>query len=77
MIFGDKIKENEVGWVCSTYGGQEKCVQVFGIASEGRKEGRKHNGRRLRRWEYNIKMNLKDPGLESVNCINLTQERGK
>jgi hypothetical protein len=29
--FGDKIKKNEMGEECSTYGGQEKCVQGFGL----------------------------------------------
>ena len=25
-----KIKQNEMGGACSTYGGGERCVQVFG-----------------------------------------------
>ena len=30
MFFsGDKIKKNEMGWACSTYGVQEKCMQGF------------------------------------------------
>jgi hypothetical protein len=27
---GDKIEKNEMGGVCSTYGGEERCVQGFG-----------------------------------------------
>jgi hypothetical protein len=27
---GDKIEKNDMGGVCSTYGGRERCVQGFG-----------------------------------------------
>jgi hypothetical protein len=27
---GDQIKKNEVGRACSTYGGEERCIQDFG-----------------------------------------------
>jgi hypothetical protein len=27
---GDKIEKNEIGGACSTYGGEERCVQGFG-----------------------------------------------
>jgi hypothetical protein len=27
---GDQIKENETGGPCSTYGGEERCIQSFG-----------------------------------------------
>ena len=27
---GDKIDRNEMGWACSTYGGQQRCIQAFG-----------------------------------------------
>ena len=26
----DKIEKNEMGGVCSAYGGEERCVQCFG-----------------------------------------------
>ena len=29
-ISGDKIEKNEMGGACSTYGGEERCVQGFG-----------------------------------------------
>jgi hypothetical protein len=28
-LSGDKIKENEMGGACGTYGGEEVCVQGF------------------------------------------------
>ena len=27
---GDKIEKNEMGGACSTYGGEERCIQGFG-----------------------------------------------
>jgi hypothetical protein len=30
ILFGDKIKKNEVGGACSTYGGEESRVQGLG-----------------------------------------------
>jgi len=26
---GDQIEKNEMGGACSTYGGEERCIQVF------------------------------------------------
>jgi len=30
IILVDQIKKNEIGGVCSTYGREERCIQVFG-----------------------------------------------
>jgi hypothetical protein len=30
FVNGDQIKKNEVGGACSTYGGEESCIQDFG-----------------------------------------------
>jgi hypothetical protein len=31
LIFsGDQIEKNEIGVACSTYGGEESCIQGFG-----------------------------------------------
>ena len=27
---GDKSEKNEMGWACSMYGGEERCIQGFG-----------------------------------------------
>jgi hypothetical protein len=29
IVNGDEVKEDEVGGVCGTYGGEEKSIQVF------------------------------------------------
>jgi len=26
---GNQIEKNEMGWACSTYGGEERCIQDF------------------------------------------------
>jgi len=30
LFAGDKIEENEMGWACSAYGGEERRIQGFG-----------------------------------------------
>jgi hypothetical protein len=40
-----------------------------------RPEGKRPLGRRRSRWEANIKMNLRDIGLDEANWIQLTQDR--
>jgi len=30
IMFGDQIDKNEMGVACSTYGGEERCIQGFG-----------------------------------------------
>ena len=52
---GDKIGKNEMGGACSAYGGEERRIQSFGGISEGRRP----LGRPRRRWEDNIKMDLR------------------
>ena len=38
---GDQIKKNETGRACSTYGGEERCVQDFGGETLGNETTRK------------------------------------
>jgi hypothetical protein len=51
---GDKIKEDEMGWTCSLRGRDETL------------KGGEPLGRPRRGWKDNIKMNLKEIGLEDV-----------
>jgi hypothetical protein len=57
-----KIKEDEVGGTCSCRGGGERCLQG-------------PLGRPRRRWEVNIKMDLREIGINGTNCIRLAQDR--
>jgi hypothetical protein len=41
----------------------------------GRPEGKKPLGRPRRRWEDNIKMDLREIGIDGVNWIQLAQDR--
>jgi hypothetical protein len=35
-ISGNQIEKNEMGGVCSTYGGKERCIQDFGRETCGK-----------------------------------------
>jgi hypothetical protein len=41
----------------------------------GRTEGKRPLGRPRRRWEDNIKMNLREIGIDEANWIQLVQDR--
>jgi hypothetical protein len=41
----------------------------------GRPEGKRPLGRPRRRWEYNIKMDLREIGIDEANWIRLAQDR--
>jgi hypothetical protein len=43
----------------------------------GRPEGRRPLGRHRRRWEDNIKMDLREIGFGDVNWIHLAQDRDR
>jgi transposase len=60
-----------VGGTCST-DGEGRCVYRVLV---GRPEGKRPLGRPRRRWEDNIKMNLRDKGIDLANWIQLAQDR--
>jgi hypothetical protein len=41
----------------------------------GKPEGKRPPGRPRRRWEYNIKMDLREVGIDGTNWIGLAQDR--
>jgi hypothetical protein len=51
--------------------GRERCSQGFG----GRPEGKRPLGRPRRRWANNIKMDLRETGIDRANWIRLAQDR--
>jgi hypothetical protein len=58
-----------VGGTCGTHGGGVHRVLV------GRREGKTPLGRPRRRWEDNIKMDLREIGIDWANWIRLAQDR--
>jgi hypothetical protein len=41
----------------------------------GKPEGKRPLGRQIRRWEDNIKMDLREIGLDGMDWINLARDR--
>jgi hypothetical protein len=60
-----------VGWTRGTHGGGRDVYRVL----VGRSEGKRPLGRPRRRWEDNIKVDLREIGIDAVNCIRLAQDR--
>jgi hypothetical protein len=60
-----------VGGTCGTHGGGERCLQGFGWKSRRNRP----LGRRWRRWEDNIKMELRELRIDGANWIRLAQVR--
>jgi hypothetical protein len=50
--------DRDMGWACSTYGGERKCIQGVGKEIEGKRP----LGRPRCRREGNIKMDLQEVG---------------
>jgi hypothetical protein len=58
----------------------EGIVSVIKLSScftDGTKEGRRPLGRPRRRWEDNIKMDLREIGFEDVDWIHWAQDRDR
>jgi hypothetical protein len=60
-----------VGGTCGTHGGGDRCLQ--GLV--GRPERTRPLGRPRRRWEDNIRMDLREIWIDGVNWILLAQDR--
>jgi hypothetical protein len=56
---------------CGTHGGGERCLQGFGWEARIRRP----LGRPRRRWDDNIKMDLREIGIDGANWIQLAQDR--
>jgi hypothetical protein len=63
--------ENEVGGTCSTHGEARGVYRVL----VGRPDVKRPLGRPRRSWEDNIKMDLREIGIDGANWIRLTQDR--
>jgi hypothetical protein len=60
-----------VGWTCGTRGERSGVYRVL----VGRPEGKRPLGRPRRMWEDNIKMDLREIGIDGTNWIQLAQDR--
>ena len=69
---GEQIKINGMGVECSTYVGEDRCIQGFVVKPEGKRP----HGRPRLRWKYN-KMDLQDVGCGVTDWIELAQDRDR
>jgi hypothetical protein len=60
-----------MGRTCSTYGAKRNVYRIL----VGKPEGKRRLGRPRRRWEGNIKMDLREIGWRGVDWIDLAQDR--
>jgi hypothetical protein len=58
-----------VGRACSTNGGTRNSYRIF----VGKPEGTRPQGRPMRRWVDNIKINLREIGWDGMDWIDLAQ----
>jgi len=69
----NKIKKNEIGGACSAYGEGRGVYRVL----VGKLEGRRPLGRPRRRWDDNIRMDLREVGCGCVDWMELAQDRDR
>jgi hypothetical protein len=70
---GDEVKKTEMGRTCGTYGERRGVYRAL----VGKPEGRRLLERPRRRWEDNIKMDLREVGWGRMDWINLAQDRDR
>jgi hypothetical protein len=67
----EQIEKNEMGEECSTFRGEERCVQ--GVV--GKPERMRPLGKPRRRWKNNIKMDLEEVEWGGIDWIDRAQNR--
>jgi hypothetical protein len=66
-----KKRRTLVEWTCGTHGEGRGVYRVLVAKPEGKRPLR----RRRRRWEDNIKLDLREIGIDEANWIRLAQDR--
>jgi hypothetical protein len=69
--WNDKVKEDEMGRACSTNREKSNPYRIL----VGKPEGKISLGRSRRRWEDNIRMDLRKIGWGGMDWIDLAQDR--
>jgi hypothetical protein len=70
-----QVKSRRMRWVGHVARmGEERIVYKFMV---GKPEGKRPLGRPRCRWEDGIRMDLREIGLGGVDCIRLSQDRGR
>jgi hypothetical protein len=62
-----------MGRPCSTNGEKRNAYRLF----VGKPEGKRTLGRPRRRWEYNIRMDVREVGWGDVDWIGLAKDRNR
>jgi hypothetical protein len=62
-----------MGRACSTNGEKRNAYRIL----VGKPEGTRPLGRPARRWEDNIKINLREIGWDGMDWINLAQDKDR
>jgi hypothetical protein len=65
------LKENEVGWTCGTHGEGRGVYRVL----VGGPEGKRPLERPTHSWEDNIRLDLRERGIDGANWSQLAQDR--
>jgi hypothetical protein len=65
--------EDEMGGACSKHGAMRNAYKIFGRKPEGKKT----LGRYRRRWDDNIKMDLKEVGFGDVDWSHMAQDKDR
>jgi hypothetical protein len=60
-----------MGRACSTHGAKKKACRIL----VGRPEGKRPLGRPRRRWEDNVKLDLRQVGCGGMDWFDLAQDR--